>query len=110
MSKKKRKGIVYSTNQDYEYDYDNEETETLRNAEQNLKIWLDRRGGNKLVSRIAGFVGSNDDLQSLRKKLQSLCGSGGSAKDGEILIQGDHRDKMLKYLTSQNYNARKAGG
>lgn len=110
MSKKNRKGIVYSTNQDFEYEYASEETETLSNDEQDLKIWLDRKGGNKQVSRVAGFVGSNEDLQDLRKKLQSLCGSGGSAKDGEILIQGDHRDKMLKYLVSQNYNAKKAGG
>ena len=110
MSKRKGGGIIYSTNPDFEYKNDSEETETLANDQQNLKIWLDRKGGGKVVSRINGFIGSDEDLQILKKKIQNLCGSGGSAKDGEILIQGDHRDKILAFLLKENYKAKKAGG
>lgn len=110
MSKRKGGGIIYSTNPDFEYKNDSEETETLANDQQNLKIWLDRKGGGKVVSRINGFIGSDEDLQILKKKIQNLCGSGGSAKDGEVLIQGDHRDKILAFLLKENYKAKKAGG
>ena len=110
MSKRKGGGIIYSTNPDFEYKNDSEETETLANDQQNLKIWLDRKDGGKVVSRINGFIGSDEDLQILKKKIQNLCGSGGSAKDGEILIQGDHRDKILAFLLKENYKAKKAGG
>lgn len=69
-----------------------------------------QKGWNKLVSRIDGFVGQDDDLQILRKKLQNLCGTGGSAKDGQILIQGDHRDKILQFLQKEGYPSKKSGG
>ncbi|MBK6980025.1 MAG: translation initiation factor [Cytophagaceae bacterium] len=85
--KNNKGGIVYSTNPDYQYQDDNEDAETLSNEKQNLKIWLDRKGGGKVVSRIAGFIGTEDDLNNLKKKIQNLCGSGGSAKDEEIMIQ-----------------------
>jgi translation initiation factor 1 len=62
------------------------------------------------VSRVAGFIGKDEDLQALKKKLQSVCGSGGSAKDSEILMQGDHRDKILAFLLKEGYKAKKAGG
>ncbi|AFK04360.1 translation initiation factor SUI1 [Emticicia oligotrophica DSM 17448] len=116
MKNKKHKagtpqGIVYSTNPDFEFNFgDDEEVETLAANQQNLKIWLDRKGGNKIVSRIDGFIGKDEDLQALRKKLQNLCGSGGTAKDGEILLQGDHRDKILIFLQKEGYKAKKAGG
>ena len=111
MSKKHREGIVYSTNPDFEFNFGDDETpETLAANQQNFKIWLDRKGGNKIVSRVAGFIGKDEDLQDLRKKLQTTCGSGGSAKDNEILIQGDHRDKILNYLLKEGYKAKKAGG
>lgn len=111
MSKKHREGIVYSTNPDFEFNFGDDETpETLAPNQQNFKIWLDRKGGNKIVSRVAGFIGKDEDLQDLRKKLQTTCGSGGSAKDNEILIQGDHRDKIVNYLLKEGYKAKKAGG
>ncbi|UBM60070.1 translation initiation factor [Marinilongibacter aquaticus] len=107
---KKRQGVVYSTNPDFEYSEGENEEETPANGQQNLKIWLDRKGGNKVVTRVAGFQGNAFDLAVLKKKLQQACGSGGSAKDGEILIQGDHRDKVLAALLAEGYSAKKAGG
>jgi translation initiation factor 1 len=103
-------GIVYSTNPEFTFDNDNIEVTTLKASEQNLKIWLDRKGGNKIVSRIEGFIGNDTDLNTLKKKLQNLCGSGGASKDGEIMIQGDHRDKILNQLIKEGYKAKKAGG
>ncbi|MBL0327231.1 MAG: translation initiation factor [Cytophagaceae bacterium] len=108
--KNNKGGIVYSTNPDYQYQDDNAVAKTLSNEKQNLKIWLDRKGGGKVVSRIAGFIGTEDDLNNLKKKIQNLCGSGGSAKDEEIMIQGDHRDKILVFLLKEGYKAKKAGG
>lgn len=107
---KNRQGVVYSTNPDFQYDDGEEEMNSLPNEKQDLKIWLDRKGGNKVVSRVAGFVGNDFDLAVLKKNLQSICGAGGSSKDGEILIQGDHRDKMLAYLLKEGFKAKKAGG
>lgn len=103
-------GVVYSTNPDFEYQNADEEIETLSNDKQQFKIWLDRKGGGKVVSRIEGFIGTDEDLNVLKKKLQNACGSGGTAKDSEILIQGDHRDKMLAFLLKEGYKAKKAGG
>ncbi|MCA0363288.1 MAG: translation initiation factor [Bacteroidetes bacterium] len=108
--KNNKGGIVFSTNPDYQYQEENNEFETLPNAQQNFKIWLDRKGGGKVVSRISGFIGTDDDLNTLKKKIQNLCGSGGSAKDEEIMIQGDHRDKILAFLIKEGYKAKKAGG
>lgn len=101
---------MYSTNPDYEFKLFEEEAETPENSRQDLKIWLDRKGGGKVVSRVAGFTGKEEDLQTLKKKLQNACGSGGSAKDSEILIQGDHREKLLAFLLKEGYRAKKAGG
>ncbi|MGL4596701.1 MAG: translation initiation factor [Bacteroidia bacterium] len=111
MSKKNRDGIMYSTNPDFKPDWNEEEaSETLPPNQQKLRIFLDRLGGGKLVSRISGFVGSTDALNDLGKTLKQKCGVGGTCKDGEILIQGDHRDKILKLLTDLGYQAKKAGG
>lgn len=107
---KNREGIVYSTATGFEYNKAQDETETLKNEQQDLRIFLDRKGGGKLVSRIAGFKGRSEDLTELASALKKLCGGGGSAKDFEILIQGDHRDKILKYLLDKKYRAKKAGG
>lgn len=102
--------VVYSTNQDFEYDNEDNNIETLDAKQQKLKIWLDRRKGNKVVTIIKDFIGNEDDLKSLGKTLKSKCGAGGSVKDNEILIQGDFRDKVLDLLKNAGYGAKKAGG
>lgn len=113
MSKKNRNstGIIYSTNPNFEYQSGEQpEAETLPPAQQNLKIWLVKLGGNKVVTAVRGFVGSNADLADLGKQLKAACRAGGSAKDDEILIQGDHRDKVLTWLTGKGYKTKKSGG
>lgn len=105
MSKQRPVGVVYSTNPDYQYDYgEPDEAATLPPAQQRLRISLERhhRGG-KTVTLVRGFVGSDDDLQALCKMLKNRCGVGGSAKDGEILIQGDQQQKVRQLLSAEGY-------
>ena len=112
MSKKNRKGIVYSTDPDFEYNYDQiSEEATLLPHEQDLRIMLDRKSrGGKQVTLIKGFIGTNEDLKSLTKLLKSKCGVGGSCKNSEILIQGDLRDKIIHILLDLGYQVKKSGG
>ena len=108
---KERLGMVYSTNPDFEYTTTQEEqATTLPPQQQNLRVWLDRKHrGGKTVTLVKGFVGSDDDLTELGRMLKSKCGVGGSAKDGEIIIQGDHRDRVVDLLTNAGYKCKKAG-
>ena len=104
---KDRLSVVYSTNPDFKYDTGEVEEETLPPAKQNLRIKLDKRHRNgKAVTLITGFVGTAADLKALAKMLKSACGVGGSDKDGEILVQGDHREKVLAILVKAGYKAR----
>ena len=102
---KDRLNIVYSTNPDFQYETaDKEEPDTLQTEKQQLRISLDKRNrGGKMVSLITGFVGKEEDLQTLGKMLKVKCGAGGSVKDGEIIIQGDFRNKLSEILHKEGY-------
>lgn len=108
---KERLGVVFSTNPDYKYDTKEDvETATLEPQKQNLRIWLDRLKGGRVATVVRGFVGTDDDLAALGKELKTRCGVGGTAKDGEIIIQGDHRDRVMELLQKAGYRCKKSGG
>jgi len=102
---KARLGVVYSTSNDYDYSYDEQqESETLPPAQQKLRVQLDKKQrAGKQVTLISGFVGTEEDLKDLGKQLKSKCGVGGSAKNGEILIQGDFRSRVKDILAKEGY-------
>lgn len=109
MSKNKNKvGVVYSTNPDYQYDYEGEDDliETLPPAQQKLHVKMERSGrGGKTVTLVERFVGTEEDLNALGKTLKSKCGVGGSVKDGQIIIQGDFRERVIAILKDLGYKA-----
>lgn len=109
-NKKERVNVVYSTNPNFEFSYDDDEQETLPVNEQRLEAHLEKKGrGGKTAVIIKGFVGLEDDLKDLAKQLKNQIGTGGSAKDGEIIIQGDVRDKIMKILTDLGYRVKRVG-
>lgn len=105
VERKKRVGVVYSTNPDFEYDDTQEaEAETLPRQQQPLRLNMERAGrGGKTATLVKGFVGSEADLNALCKLLKQKCGVGGAAKEGEIIIQGDHRQRLLEILKKEGY-------
>ena len=109
IDRKKRIGVVYSTNPDYEYSDDSqEEADTLPKNQQKLRLNMERAGrGGKTVTFVKGFVGSDKDINALCKLLKQKCGVGGSVKDGEIIIQGDHRQRLVEILKKEGYTQTK---
>ena len=109
IDRKKRIGVVYSTNPDYEYSDDSqEEADTLPKNQQKLRLNMERAGrGGKTVTLVKGFVGSDKDITALCKLLKQKCGVGGSVKDGEIIIQGDHRHRLEKKKKKEGYTQTK---
>ncbi|RMG54332.1 MAG: translation initiation factor [Bacteroidetes bacterium] len=114
MSAKKnsRRGVVYSTDPDYDFEHDEERSgaETLPPAQQTLYLRRQRLKGNKMVTLVDGFVGQDDDLKDLGKSLKQSCGCGGSVKDGQIILQGDFRDKVAASLSKLGYKHKMSGG
>jgi translation initiation factor 1 len=112
MSKKKIRsldGLVYSTDPDFKLpDQIGEEQETMKPSQQKLRIKLDtKHRAGKAVTLIEGFIGTTADLEDLGKKLKSFCGTGGSVKNGEIIVQGDNREKILQWLQKNGYRSSK---
>ena len=115
MSKKKKAdsgGFIYSTDPNFRFEFsDDEVKDTLPPPQQTLRVVLDKkRRAGKVVTLVTGFTGVEDDLQELGKKLKTFCGTGGSAKDNEIVIQGDQRDKVVQWLQKNGYSKTKRIG
>lgn len=116
MAKKKKMkkldldGFVFSTNSDFEFEDEQEVVETLAPNEQRLIARIEKKGrGGKTVTIVEGFEGSDEDMKALAKKIKNHCGVGGSVKDEDIVIQGDHRDKIVTLLSKDGYRIKRSG-
>ena len=113
MAKKNKpdaKGFVFSTDPNFSFEEEQEQVDTLAPGQQKLRIRLEtKHRAGKTVTLVDGFVGRDEDREELGKKLKNYCGTGGSAKDGEIIVQGDHRDKVLQWLLKNGYTLSKKG-
>lgn len=109
VERKKRVGVVYSTDADFDYSEDSQEGQnTLPKNQQKLRLYMERAGrGGKTVTIVKFFIGSDEDMQTLCKLLKQKCGVGGSVKDGEIIIQGDHRQRLIDILKTEGYTQTK---
>ena len=104
-------GLVYSTDPNVKLEPEKQEVEAPEANKQQLRIWLERVKGGKEATIIKGYQGPDEQLEAMAKMLKNKCATGGNAKDGIIIIQGDHRDKVLKILQDQGFkNTKKAGG
>lgn len=102
--------IVFSTNPGFKQEEEKDEQETLPPAQQTLYVSLERLKGGKVATLVEKFVGTDADLEDLGKQLKNKCGSGGTVKDGVILVQGEQRDKIIALLTTMGYKTKKKGG
>jgi translation initiation factor 1 len=113
MSKKKpnKDGIIFSTDPSFSFEEEQSSAETIEPPQQKLRVRLDtKHRAGKAVTLVEGFIGKDEDLEDLGKKLKNFCGTGGSVKDGEIIVQGDQRDKVVQYLLKNGFkNTKKAG-
>ena len=110
MKKKNKKLTVYSTNPNFEHDEDNHEVITLEPSDQLLEVWIDKHRAGKTAIIIKGYVGNSSEIKALSKKLKTKCGVGGSVKNGEIIIQGNVRDKIMDILKKDGYKYKRVGG
>jgi translation initiation factor 1 len=111
MNRKNRGGIVYSTDPEFKYEQEGDSTVTLPASKQLLYIWIDSKARKgKTVSLIRGFIGADEDLEALARQVKTHCGTGGSVKNGEIIIQGEFREKIILFLNSKGFKTREAGG
>jgi translation initiation factor 1 len=109
-NKSNKNRVVYSTNPDFTEDSDQDEQETLAPSSQLLEVHLDKKNrGGKIAVVVKNFVGTDDDLKDLGKSLKASCGVGGSAKEGEIIIQGDKREKVMELLSKKGYKTKRVG-
>ena len=109
-NKKKIKGVMYSTNPNFEYEYENEIEETLEPDKQKLKVYIDKNRSGKIAVIIKGFIGTDNDLKNLSTILKRKCGVGGSVKNKEIIIQGNIRNKVVEILEKIGYKYQLVGG
>jgi translation initiation factor 1 len=104
-------GIMYSTDPGFQFEEAGESTEQIPNSQQDLRVTLDKKNrGGKVVTLVLGFKGPDSALEALAKSLKSKCGVGGGSKNGEVFLQGDFRDKVLGFLQSEGYKAKRSGG